>query len=345
MSFGDWEMFKVVIITLREYELTFVTQAEELATKNVRFLFSRDKRASEKKRDHSKEQDKDCRRITSKSTPVENQVGLVSDYFYFLVMNCQIYFYIYFKVTLEDQMICGALQTLNEEACEDVLEESNEAGELVKDKEDFVNAVTYDQHGKVEATESVIYLKKYKPDRYRSEWNLNEKRQAVQDRKFSKNSEESESESSSNHKHLLGFDPAALYVKYPKKDRLESSEPSTSKGPVSGKVSYKDNVAHVHTQTPISSQESIRRVSPPRQPPQPPPSQGDSEYSSNNKSGTDSSNAPPQPPENSESRGSKNSSPKKEKNSDESKEKDAEIIYICEDSKMVGIKSRYLFTI
>jgi len=29
-------------------------------------------------------------------------------------------------VTLEEQMICGALQTLNEEACEDVLDESIE---------------------------------------------------------------------------------------------------------------------------------------------------------------------------------------------------------------------------
>lgn len=30
------------------------------------------------------------------------------------------------QVTLEDQMICGALQTLNEEACEDVLEETED---------------------------------------------------------------------------------------------------------------------------------------------------------------------------------------------------------------------------
>lgn len=30
------------------------------------------------------------------------------------------------QVTLEDQMICGALQTLNEEACEDVLDETEE---------------------------------------------------------------------------------------------------------------------------------------------------------------------------------------------------------------------------
>jgi ankyrin repeat-rich membrane spanning protein len=29
-------------------------------------------------------------------------------------------------VTLEEQMICGALQTLNEEACEDVMEETEE---------------------------------------------------------------------------------------------------------------------------------------------------------------------------------------------------------------------------
>nr|CAD7575733.1 unnamed protein product [Timema californicum] len=32
------------------------------------------------------------------------------------------------QVTLEEQMICGALQTLNEEACEDVMEETEETG-------------------------------------------------------------------------------------------------------------------------------------------------------------------------------------------------------------------------
>lgn len=30
------------------------------------------------------------------------------------------------QVTLEEQMICGALQTLNEEACEDVMDEAEE---------------------------------------------------------------------------------------------------------------------------------------------------------------------------------------------------------------------------
>lgn len=33
------------------------------------------------------------------------------------------------QVTLEEQMICGALQTLNEEACEDVMEETEEEAE------------------------------------------------------------------------------------------------------------------------------------------------------------------------------------------------------------------------
>lgn len=33
------------------------------------------------------------------------------------------------QVTLEEQMICGALQTLNEEACEDVMEEAEEEAE------------------------------------------------------------------------------------------------------------------------------------------------------------------------------------------------------------------------
>lgn len=38
-------------------------------------------------------------------------------------MKCKILANIHtFQVTLEEQMICGALQTLNEEACEDVLD-------------------------------------------------------------------------------------------------------------------------------------------------------------------------------------------------------------------------------
>lgn len=81
MNFGDWEMFKVVVISLREQELSFVTQAEESSTKNVRFIISNKKkqdRNSDKKRDSSKREDpeKEGRRAGSslKHGSVENQV-------------------------------------------------------------------------------------------------------------------------------------------------------------------------------------------------------------------------------------------------------------------------------
>jgi hypothetical protein len=37
MNFGDWELFRMLIVSLREQELAVVTHQEELASKNVRF--------------------------------------------------------------------------------------------------------------------------------------------------------------------------------------------------------------------------------------------------------------------------------------------------------------------
>lgn len=38
MAFGDWEMFRMVVVSLREHELVMVTQLEETsANRNVRF--------------------------------------------------------------------------------------------------------------------------------------------------------------------------------------------------------------------------------------------------------------------------------------------------------------------
>ncbi|KAF5273996.1 hypothetical protein FQA39_LY01111 [Lamprigera yunnana] len=115
MSFGDWEMFRVLIVSLREYEMTHVTKQDE--SKNVRMtvtksqnpLASRERKASVPKlttvmseKDLTKLQGE----VKSKQSIMEKQI------------------------TLEDQMICGALQTLNEEACEDVLEETEEVERL-----------------------------------------------------------------------------------------------------------------------------------------------------------------------------------------------------------------------
>lgn len=37
MSFGDWELFRMFIVSLREQELSSVTNIEETSPKNVRF--------------------------------------------------------------------------------------------------------------------------------------------------------------------------------------------------------------------------------------------------------------------------------------------------------------------
>ncbi|KAK4875156.1 hypothetical protein RN001_011578 [Aquatica leii] len=111
MSFGDWEMFRVLIVSLREYEMTRVTKHDE--TKNVRMAVnkppmpmpSRERKASAPKIT-SGLSEKELSKLQSDAKGKQS------------VMEKQ--------VTLEDQMICGALQTLNEEACEDVLEETED---------------------------------------------------------------------------------------------------------------------------------------------------------------------------------------------------------------------------
>ncbi|XP_034241377.1 kinase D-interacting substrate of 220 kDa B isoform X3 [Thrips palmi] len=114
MSFGDWELFRMLAVALREREMTSFSQVDETnANKNVRFSVpsiqatgppqdrERERRPSASKMAPS---DKDGIALRAKPSIMEKQ----------------------YQVTLEEQMICGALQTLNEEACEDVLDESIE---------------------------------------------------------------------------------------------------------------------------------------------------------------------------------------------------------------------------
>ncbi|KAJ1531607.1 hypothetical protein ONE63_000279 [Megalurothrips usitatus] len=114
MSFGDWELFRMLAVTLREREFTSFSQVDETnANKNVRFTVpsiqatappqdrERERRPSASKMAPS---DKDGMSLRAKPSIMEKQ----------------------WQVTLEEQMICGALQTLNEEACEDVMDESVE---------------------------------------------------------------------------------------------------------------------------------------------------------------------------------------------------------------------------
>ncbi|KAK6637747.1 hypothetical protein RUM44_008169 [Polyplax serrata] len=232
MNFGDWEMFKVMIISLREHELSCVSQAEEIGAKNVRFHILKDKKqqSSEKVRD----QEKESRRLSSKPSAMESQV------------------------TLEDQMICGALQTLNEEACEDVLEESGDIGEFSRKKEKLTNAVAHYPH-ELSESKSLVYLKSCdllpRGSESSSSFTLHS---APGTNLQDTNRKESKSDSNSIDEHSLknGLSPSALHVLREKKASPSGSvvpEPSTSSKDQSSNllsIPYKENVVHVQTQTP-----------------------------------------------------------------------------------------------
>ncbi|XP_021938085.1 kinase D-interacting substrate of 220 kDa isoform X3 [Zootermopsis nevadensis] len=114
MNFGDWELFRMLVVSLREQELAVVTHQEELGSKNVRFadpsrqvtLQAPERKGINPKTSGQLEKEKSSSRGDARSTNKQT------------IMEKQ--------VTLEEQMICGALQTLNEEACEDVMEETEE---------------------------------------------------------------------------------------------------------------------------------------------------------------------------------------------------------------------------
>ncbi|XP_076752387.1 ankyrin repeat-rich membrane spanning isoform X2 [Xylocopa sonorina] len=112
MAFGDWELFRMVIVSLRELELSSFNTHEE-GPRSVRFTVGLEQI---QRKDHTLQS-------TSIRVPthVEKEKGTSRtdgpprrDQTKQSIMEKQ--------VTLEEQMICGALQTLNEEACEDVLD-------------------------------------------------------------------------------------------------------------------------------------------------------------------------------------------------------------------------------
>ncbi|XP_072767062.1 uncharacterized protein Arms isoform X2 [Anoplolepis gracilipes] len=111
MTFGDWELFRMVIVSLREMELSYFGYEE--GPRSVRFTVGSEQilrkdhvlqnnsirmPAHVEKEKGQSRTDGSVRRDQNKQSIMEKQV------------------------TLEEQMICGALQTLNEEACEDVLD-------------------------------------------------------------------------------------------------------------------------------------------------------------------------------------------------------------------------------
>ncbi|KAL1459851.1 hypothetical protein WDU94_011804 [Cyamophila willieti] len=129
MNFGDWELFKMMIVSLREYESCVTTTDETTSTNRVKFnsqLSSGSGGSSEQKKPpvgqssvpvtvqglppsgagSNSQGDSRGATVESNAQRAMKQQSVIEK-----------------QVSLEEQMICGALQTLNEEACEDVLEE------------------------------------------------------------------------------------------------------------------------------------------------------------------------------------------------------------------------------
>ncbi|TGZ46633.1 Uncharacterized protein DBV15_04030 [Temnothorax longispinosus] len=111
MTFGDWELFRMVIVSLREMELSSFTYEE--GPRSVRFTVGSEQVL---RKDHALpnnsirvsahvEKEKGTSRSDGSTRRDQNKQSIMEK-----------------QVTLEEQMICGALQTLNEEACEDVLD-------------------------------------------------------------------------------------------------------------------------------------------------------------------------------------------------------------------------------
>ncbi|XP_061940332.1 kinase D-interacting substrate of 220 kDa isoform X3 [Apis cerana] len=112
MAFGDWELFRMVIVSLRELEISSFSTHEE-GPRSVRFTVGTEQIP---RKDHTLQNtsirvpthvEKDKTTSRTDGPPRRDQTKQS-------IMEKQ--------VTLEEQMICGALQTLNEEACEDVLD-------------------------------------------------------------------------------------------------------------------------------------------------------------------------------------------------------------------------------
>ncbi|CAK9816866.1 Kinase D-interacting substrate of 220 kDa [Anthophora quadrimaculata] len=112
MAFGDWELFRMVIVSLREVELSSFSTHEE-GSRSVRFTVGSEQI---QRKDHALqstsirvpthvEKEKGTSRTDVPPRRDQNKQSIMEK-----------------QVTLEEQMICGALQTLNEEACEDVLD-------------------------------------------------------------------------------------------------------------------------------------------------------------------------------------------------------------------------------
>lgn len=237
-------------------------------------------------------------------------------------------------------MICGALQTLNEEACEDVLEESGEVGEFSSKKEKLVNAVEYKPHAELTTSKSMIYLKNFDKDaktfESSSNFDVNRHLRESIDQNENNDFEESENSSFTSRERIRGFSSSALYVKYRQKQADPEPGPSTSKDTHHSHVPYKDNVAHVQTQTTTRlSEKRGNNITFPKPPP--------TNNGSKSNSSRSSSLPPPSSPSNKEKKPPENSERHKEQNDKNEDVTDSEVILKSEAS--TPIKKINIFTL
>lgn len=139
-------------------------------------------------------------------------------------------------------MICGALQTLNEEACEDVMEELGEAGEFSRSKkgEKIIKNTNYGQpYGEAPSARTSVYCKDSEIEVH----SVSDPSLGVFDQNLEYGGSISSSfDSAMSMRYSLNFDPKALYWG----QYAPNQYPSTS-GRQDGPK--EDNVADAETQT------------------------------------------------------------------------------------------------
>nr|XP_040237698.2 kinase D-interacting substrate of 220 kDa isoform X3 [Anopheles coluzzii] len=116
LSFGHWEMFKLLVTALREASVT-QPASRKLSTKTT--SFAKGTNDSVEMQEPIAQSTPPFGSSTSSFQPIRQKSQNLLE-----KQPAKVHDYEYLQVTLEEQMICGALQTLNEDAFEDVVSSS-----------------------------------------------------------------------------------------------------------------------------------------------------------------------------------------------------------------------------
>ncbi|XP_067132401.1 kinase D-interacting substrate of 220 kDa B isoform X2 [Centruroides vittatus] len=127
MSFGDWELFRVAILSLRdqEYQVVTVSEGDRSRSSSVR------DKTRQTNTDTTQEKPKSSNNVSENNERAEGRSRRPNN-----ALEKQI--------TLEESLIFGALETLNEEAQEDALEEKLERQENLNESYTPVLSVSED---------------------------------------------------------------------------------------------------------------------------------------------------------------------------------------------------------